>query len=119
MRRLLLGTPLSEPLAAEGRAVIALLGTDAAREVKAERAFAFIYAVGEASLAYHFTQPLERLGVGAVTRGVVEVALGMALKGLRPPLHRVLRGMDDAQLRSVADEIAFRLYPDPHAGTEQ
>ena len=114
MRRLFLGTPLPEALAADARTVVELLRSDAAAAEKAEQAFRFIYAVGEEALDYHFTQPLTRLGVGAVTRGAVEVALSLALKGLRPPLRRVLHGMDDARLRAVADEIEFRLYPDPH-----
>jgi hypothetical protein len=114
MRPLFLGTPLPEPLGVESRAVVTFLRGDAPAEEKAERAFRFIYAVGEEALAYHFVRPLERLHVGAVTRGVVDVALRVALTGLRGPVHRVLRGMDDAQLREVADEIEHRLYPDPH-----
>lgn len=119
MRRLLLGTPLPDALAAEGRAVVDLLRSGATQEEKSERAFAFIYAAGEAALDYHFTQPLRRLGVGAVTRNVVDVALGVALRSLRPPLRHVLRSMDDDQLRGVADEIEFRLYPDPHGSRER
>jgi hypothetical protein len=114
MRRLFLATPLSDSLTAGGRDVIELLRSDAQSREKAERAFAFIYAVGEAALHYHFTLPLQRLGVGAVTRNVVDVALNVALRSLRPPLRHVLQGMTDAQLRGVADEIELRLYPDPH-----
>jgi hypothetical protein len=116
MRRLLLATPLPDALAAEARAVVELLRGDGPRAEKAERAFRFIYAVGEEALEYHFVQPLRRLGVGTLTRGAVEVALGVALKGLRPPLHHVLHGLDETQLRAVADEVEVRLYPDPHGG---
>ena len=115
MTRLFLATPLPPALSAEGPAVVAHLRSGAPAPERAERAFRFIYAVGEHSLAYHFAAPLERLGVGALTRKTVDVATGLALKGLRGPLHRVILGMDDAQLRAVADEIEFRLYPDPHA----
>ena len=114
MRSLLLATPLPDDLATEGRAVVDFLRAQHARAEKSDRAFAFIYAVGEAALDYHFAQPLAALGVGAVTRRTVEVALSLALKGLRTPLRRVLSGMDDAQLLGVADEIEYRLYPDPH-----
>lgn len=115
MRRRFLGTPLPDALSREGLDVIDLLRSNAAQDEKGERAFDFIYAVGEHALDYHFTQPLARLGVGALTRKTVDVALGVALKSLRPPLHHVLRTRDDGQLRAVADEIEFRLYPDPHA----
>lgn len=114
MRRLFLGTPLPDAVAAEARAVIEHLRGEAPPEEKADRAFRLIYAVGEEALRYHFVQPLARLGVGHLTRGVVEVALNVALKSLRPPLRRVLNGMDAGQLRDVADEIEHRLYPDPH-----
>jgi hypothetical protein len=116
MHSLLLATPLPEPLAAEGRAVVEHLRSDGPQAEKSERAFRFIYAVGEEALDYHFARPLLRLGVGALTRRTVEVALRVALKGLRPPLRHVLHGMDQAQLRGVADEIELRLYPDPHGG---
>lgn len=114
MRRWLLGTPLPEPLAEEGRATVAHLRSDAPRAERAARAFDFIFATGEHGLAYHFRDPLVRLGVGTVLRTAVGVALDLALKGLRRPLRSVLEGLDDAQLRTLADEIEGRLYPDPH-----
>jgi hypothetical protein len=114
MRRLFLGTPLPDVLAEEGRATVAYLRHDGPALEKADRAFRFIYATGEHALAYHFTEPLAQLGVGVVTRKAVEVALAVGLAGLRGPLRRVLAGMDDGQLRRVADEVELRLYPDPH-----
>ena len=119
MRRWLLGTPLPDALAEEGLAVLVYLRSAAPPTDRAERAFAFIYAVGETALTYHFSEPLQRLGVGPVTRKPVDVALSLALKGLRTPLRRVLLGMDDAQLHGVAEEIEFRLYPNPHGGREK
>lgn len=114
MRAWFLATPLGDGLAADGRAVIELLRSEAAPGEKADRAFAFIYGVGEHALAYHLREPLERLGVGRLTRQALGVALDLALRGLRTPLRRVLDGMDEGQLRGVADEIELRLYPDPH-----
>ncbi|MDT0633279.1 hypothetical protein RQM47_11595 [Rubrivirga sp. S365] len=114
MRAWFLATPLSEPLAADGHAVVELLRSDRPRSEKAAQAHAFIYGVGEHALAYHLREPLERLGVGRVTRQALGVALDLALRGLRTPLRRVLDGMDEEQLRGVADEIEVRLYPDPH-----
>lgn len=116
MRRWLLGTPLDDALAAEGRATIEHLRSDAPRAARASRAFDFVFAVGEHALAYHFREPLGRLGAGAVTQKTVGVALDLALKGLRRPLRLVFDGFDDDQLRFVADEIEHRLYPDPHGG---
>lgn len=119
MSRWFLGTPLPDALSTEGPAVVAYLRAHASTREKADRAFAFIYAVGEHSLAYHFQEPLERLGVSLILRRTVGVALGVALKGLRGPMRRVLQGMSAEQLLGVADEIEFRLYPDPHGGREK
>ncbi len=116
MSALFLATPLSTQLADEARAVVDYLRGSAPTAEKSDRAFRFIYAVGEYTLQYHFNEPLVRIGVGVVTRKTVSVALTVALTGLRGPLRRVLAGMDDAQLLRVADEVEFRLYPDPHAG---
>ncbi|MEM1056087.1 MAG: hypothetical protein AAGI52_11210 [Bacteroidota bacterium] len=109
-----LATPLPDALSTEGKAVVRLLRSDAPREEKASEAFSFIYAVGEHSLRYHFREPLATLGVGAILRKSVDVALDLALKGIRSAMRRVLEGMDDEQLLGVAREIEIRLYPDPH-----
>ena len=101
-------------MGADGREVVDLLRSDAPRKEKAQRAFAFVYGVGELSLDYHFRQPLAALGVGAITRKALDVALDLALKGIKGPMRRVLDGMDDEQLLGVAREIEHRLYPDPH-----
>ena len=114
MRAWLLATPLDAARAADGRAVVDLLRADGPADEKVARAHAFIYGVGEHSLAYHLREPLERLGVGRLTRQALGVALDLALRGLRTPLRRVLESMDEDQLRGVADEIEVRLYPDPH-----
>ena len=114
MRAWFLATPLGDALATDGHAVVALLRSDKPRAEKAAQAFAFIYGAGEHALRYHFRDPLDGLGVGRLTRQTVGVALDLAIRGLRTPLRRVLDGMDDAQLRAVADEIETRLYPDPH-----
>lgn len=114
MRRWFLGTPLSDDLSADGQATVAFLRSDAARSERATRAFDFIFATGEHALTYHFREPLDRLGVGAVTQKTVGAALSLALKSLRRPLRLVIDGFDDDQLLLVADEIEHRLYPDPH-----
>jgi hypothetical protein len=114
MRPFLLGTPHPHARSAEGHATVEFLRRAGPAGEKSDRAFRFIYAVGEHTLAYHFSEPLVRIGVGTITRRTVEVALSLALTGLRGPLRRVLAGMDDAQLLLVADEIEVRLYPDPH-----
>ena len=109
-----LATPLSPDLAREGKATVDTLRSDAPRSERAQRAFSFIFATGEYALSYHFRDPLAALGVGAVTRKALSVALDLAMRGIKGPMRRILDGMDDEQLRGVADAIEERLYPDPH-----
>lgn len=113
-RAWMLATPLPDALAADGRDLIDYLRSEASPSSKSEHAFSFIYAVCERSLSYHFREPLGPLGVGVVTRKALDVALDLALKGIRKTMSSVLNGMDDTQLRGVADAIELRLYPDPH-----
>lgn len=113
-RRLLLTTPLPPDLAAEARATVDLLRTDAPTRDRAARAVALIMAVSEESLRYHFREPLDALGVGLLTRKSLDVALDLALRGVRTSVRSIVGGFDDAQLRGVADDIEARLYPDPH-----
>ena len=107
-------TPLPHELADTGRAVIDHLRSDASAKEKSAQAFTFVYAATERSLVYHFREPLSGLGVGVVTRKTLDVALDLALKGIRRTMKSVLNGLDDTQLRGVADAIEHRLYPDPH-----
>lgn len=113
-RMWMLATPLPDELASQGRTVIDHLRSGASTSDKSEQAFAFIYAACARSLSYHFREPLSVLGVGRVTRKTLDVALDLALRGIRKTMASVLNGMDDAQLRGVADAIEQRLYPDPH-----
>lgn len=108
----LIGTRLPEPLAADVHAAIERLrvGGPGASTV----AFETILALTEASLRIHFREPIAALGVGLMTRKTLDVALDLAVRGLRGPMRAVLSGFDDAQLARVADLLEERLYPDPH-----
>ena len=109
-----LATPLPAPLAQEARDTIDALRSAAPQKDRSKQAFDFILATIEHSLRFHFREPLAALGVGMMTRKALDVALDLALRGLKGPMKRILDGMDDAQLGGVADAIEERLYPDPH-----
>ena len=113
-RRLFLATPLPPALAADARTTVDALRSDAPRRERQDRAVATILAVSEESRRYHFREPLGALGVGMLMRKSLDVALDLALRGIRGSIKSVVGGMDDAQLAQVADLIEARLYPDPH-----
>ena len=110
----MIATPLPDELATTGRDVIELLRSDAPTGDKSALAFAFVYDATEHSLTYHFREPLAELNVGLMTRKTLDVALDLALKGIRRTMKSILAGMNEDQLRGVADAIERRLYPDPH-----
>ena len=114
MTRLFLTTPLPPDLATDARATIDLLRSDAPRRERADRATALILAASEESLRYHFRGPLGALGVGLLTRKSLDIALDLALRGIRTSIRSVVGGLNDAQLAQVADLLEERLYPDPH-----
>ncbi len=114
MRALFLATPLPDDLATRAREIVDDLRSDAPRRERAERAADVILAMTEESLRYHFRAPMVELGVGMLTRKSLEVALDLAVRGIRGSMRSVLSGFDDDQLAKVADFIEARLYPDPH-----
>jgi hypothetical protein len=105
----ILATPLSHQLSAEGHATVDFLRGGAPTGEKADRAYRFIYSVGEHALNFHFTEPATRLGVRGVARMGIDVAVQLALSGLRLSLRSILSSLSDAQLLMVADEIESRL----------
>ncbi|OZC02742.1 hypothetical protein [Rubricoccus marinus] len=109
-----LATPLPDSLSEDGRETIRVLRSSAPEAEKSDRAFAFIHASVQHSMDHHFNGPLADLGVGAITRKTLGVALDLAVKGMKRPMRKILDGMDAAQLAGVADAIEERLYPDPH-----
>ena len=114
LRRLFLATPLPADLGDEARATVDFLRSDAPRRDRAARTVAAILAMSEESLRFHFREPLDALGVGMITRKSLDIALDLALRGIRSSIKTVVNGFDDAQLLRVADLIEARLYPDPH-----
>lgn len=116
MQGLLLATPLPNPLGVEGRATVAFLRGPAPVDEKSDRAYRFIYSLAEHTLAYHFNQPIVKLGVGSVARMAVDVAIQMGLAGIRLPLRRVLTSLNTDQFLLVANEIEVRLRDEQENG---
>lgn len=111
----MVGTPLPADLVAEVRDVVEALRAGAGpRRERAARASAVVVALGDAALRHHFVAPLARIGVGAVARKTVDVAIAAVVRGIGGPVRTVIGGLDETQLARVADELEVILYPDPH-----
>lgn len=105
------GTPISDALAAEAEAVAALLRSDAPREEKVEAADALIVGFVEAGIDYHFHGPALRFGLHPLLLRLIDVAARTTLTALKTAVRGVLKGLSDEQLVGVADEIEERVYP--------
>ncbi len=106
----LLGTPLSDDLAAEAERVVALLRSDAPRAEKVGAVDALVYAFVRVGIDVHFYAPARLFSLSPLVTKVIDVAAGATLRALKSAARRVLKGLSDAQLREVADEIEDRLY---------
>ncbi len=105
-----LGTPLSDAVAAEAERVADLLRSDAPRAAKVEAADALIIGFVRAGIDYHFHGPARRFGLNPVLMKVIDVAAGTTLRALQVATRRVLRGLSDAQLAGIAEEIEERVF---------
>ena len=106
----MVGTPISDALAAEAEAVALLLRSDAPRTEKIARLDALVFGLVETGVDVHFHGPARILGLSSLLTKVIDVAAATTLRALRAAARRVLRGLSDDQLTRVADEIEDRLY---------
>lgn len=78
-----------------------------------------VLAMTDRGLYYYFLHPLEEAGVGAMTRGAVDLALGAAGRTLPMVVRKTIRSLNEEQLLSIADFIDHILVreeevtPDP------
>ena len=110
MPRTLLGTPLSDDLAAEAERVTALLRSDAPRAEKTEEVDDLIIRLVQAGIDAHFHAPARLFGLSTFLVKIIDVAAATTLGALKAATRRVLKGLSDEQLVAVADEIEDRLY---------
>lgn len=110
MTQHLLGTPLSDDLAAEAERVVALLRSEASRSEKVDAVDALIYEFVRVGIEAHFYAPARLFGLSSLILKVIDVAAGATLRALKSATRRVLKSISEEQLHEVADEIEDRLY---------
>ena len=110
MPHTIVGTPISDALAAEAEHVALLLRSDAPRTEKIDRIDALVFQLVEAGIGVHFHGPARLLGLSTLMTKVIDVAAATTLRALRTAARRVLKGLSDDQLAALADEIDARLY---------
>jgi hypothetical protein len=110
MTRYLIGTRISDDLAAEAEDVAALLRSDASVDLKVNRVDGLIHRFVQTGIDEHFHGPARLFDLSPLLVRVIDVAAATTLRALRTATRRVLKNLSDAQLRGVADEIEARLY---------
>lgn len=108
--RTLVGTPISDDLAAEAERVTDLLRSDAPRDRKIEEVDELIVRFVEAGIDAHFHGPARTFGLSVWFVKIIDVAAATTLRALKTAARRVLKGLSDEQLTALADEIEGRLY---------
>lgn len=110
MTRHLLGTPISDDLAAEAEHVAALLRSDAPRDEKVDRVDDLIFRFVQTGIDVHFHGPARLFGLSPLLVKVIDLAAATTLRALKTATRRVLKSLSDEQLRGVADELEDRLF---------
>lgn len=110
MPRTLLGTPLSNDLAAEAERVTALLRSDAPRREKIAEVDDLVIRLVQVGIDAHFHGPARLFGLSTLLVKIIDVAAATTLRALKTATRRVLKGLSDEQLVALADEIEDRLY---------
>lgn len=106
----LVGTPISDALAAEAERVMGLLRSDAARDEKIDAVDALVFQFVEAGIDALFHGPARVFGLSPLVVKIIDVAAATTLRALRTAARRVLKGLSDDQVMALADEIDDRLY---------
>lgn len=96
-------------LCARAEAVVARLRTDPDKQRHVPELIDIILEMTDRGLHYYFLHPLEEAGVGAMTRGAVDLAIGTAGRTLPVVVRKTVKSLDDDQLLSIADFIDHML----------
>ncbi len=110
MPHTIVGTPISDALAAEAERVVALLRGEAPRAEKIDRVDALVFRFVEAGIDVHFHGPARMFSLSPLLVKMIDVAAATTLRALRTATRHVLKGLSDDQLAGLADEIEDRLY---------
>ena len=78
-----------------------------------------IIEMTDKGLHYYFLHPLEEAGVGAMTRGAVELAIGTAGRTLPMVVRKTVKSLNDDQLVSIADFIDHMLIREEESDGDQ
>lgn len=96
---------ISSELRQRAEAVAENIRADADKQRHVAELVEVVLAMTDRGLHYYFLHPLEKAGVGVLTRKAVDLAIGTAGRTLPVVVRKTIKSLNDEQLMSIADFI--------------
>jgi hypothetical protein len=100
-----LGFPLDDQLTEEMLSAIEQIRLEPGRKAVVTALIDTILKLTDTGLREYYVRPLEQAGAGMIALGTAKVGIRTAKQGISMIVPKVLRGMSEAQLRSIADSM--------------
>ncbi len=110
-----MGFPLDEELRRETLRTIDQIRRDPGDGAHLAALGDTVLKLTDAGLREFYLRPLERAGAGTLALGTARVGVGTAKRGIAVIVNKLLRGMGEAQLRSIANSMEGFLIRGPEA----
>ena len=104
-QRYRLGFPLDEELAREMRETIEKIRSDPRDKDHVAALVDTVLKLTDAGLREYYVRPLEQARAGTIALGTAKVGIQTAKRGISVIANKLLRGMGEGQLRSIADSM--------------
>lgn len=105
---------ISADLRRRAESVVETIRSDPDKKKHAPALVEVVLEMTDAGLHFYFLHPLERAGVGVVTRSAVDLAIGTAGRTLPMVVRKTIQSLNDEQILTIAeflDEILVQESP--------
>ncbi len=107
------GFALDDQLTAKLERTIEQLRADPGAKATVKTLVDTVLELTDAGLREYYVRPLEQAGAGAIMLGTAKVGISTAKRGISVIVNKVLGGMKEKQLLSIADSMEDMLVPPP------
>ena len=100
-----LGFPLDEALTEEMLSTIEQIRLDPGRKEAVKALVDTVLKLTDVGLREYYLRPLEQAGAGMIALGTAKIGVRTARQGISVIVNKVLKGMGEDPLRSIADSM--------------
>lgn len=100
-----LGFRLDQAQAAETLRVIEQLRSDPGRKEHVTALVELVLKLTDVGLREFYVRPLEQAKAGTIALGTAKVGISTAKRGISVIVNKLIKGMSEKQLRSIADSM--------------